>query len=61
SCERMTKSAECRGRLLPGYPADFVILSQDPTRVAPLRLYDTEILATVLDGKVKYTAQGFSL
>jgi len=53
--------AECRGRLLPGYPADFVILSQDPTRVAPLRPADTEILATVLDGKVKYTAQGFSL
>lgn len=44
----------CRGYLLPGYPADFVLLSQDITKVAPSRIYDTKVLATVLDGKVKY-------
>ena len=44
----------CRGYLLPGYPADFVVLSQDITRVAPVRIYDTEVLATVLDGVVRY-------
>jgi len=44
----------CRGYLLPGYPADYVLLSDDVTRIAPSRLYDVEVLATVLDGKVKY-------
>jgi predicted amidohydrolase YtcJ len=45
----------CRGFLLPGYPADFVVLSQDVTRIAPIRIYDTEVLATVLDGVVRYS------
>lgn len=44
----------CRGYLLPGYPADFVVLSEDITRVAPSKIYDIKVLATVLDGKVKY-------
>ncbi|MBD3257344.1 amidohydrolase family protein [candidate division GN15 bacterium] len=43
-----------RGYLLPGYPADFVILSQDLTRVAPMRIDETEVIATVLDGTVRY-------
>ncbi|UCE23473.1 MAG: amidohydrolase [Candidatus Zixiibacteriota bacterium] len=47
----------CRGYLLPGYPADFVLLSQDITKVAPSRIYDTRVLATVLDGKVKYRSR----
>ncbi len=51
----------CRSRLMPGYPADFVVLSQDITRVAPMRIYDTEVLATVLDGAVKHCAFGFVL
>jgi predicted amidohydrolase YtcJ len=50
-----------RGYLLPGYPADMAILSQDITRVAPLRLYDTRVLATLLDGKVVFAADDFSL
>lgn len=50
-----------RGYLLPGYPADLAVLSQDITRIAPLRLYDTAVLATVLDGKVVYAAKDFSL
>jgi len=44
----------CRGRLLPGYPADFVVLSEDPARVSPSGIYDLGVLATVLDGQVKY-------
>jgi hypothetical protein len=44
----------CRGYLLPGYPADFVVLSQDITRIAPVHILDTEVLATVLDGVVRY-------
>lgn len=46
-----------RGYLLPGYPADFVVLDQDVTRIAPSRIYDTRVLATVLDGTVRYRAR----
>jgi len=51
----------CRGYLLPGYPADFVVLSHDITRIAPMRIDDVSVLATVLDGKVKYHDPSFSL
>jgi predicted amidohydrolase YtcJ len=44
----------CRGYLLPGYPADFVVLDRDITRIAPARIYDTRVLATVIAGKVRY-------
>lgn len=46
--------SQCRGYLLPGYPADFVVLSDDPCRVAPGHIYDIEVLATVLDGRPEY-------
>ena len=45
----------CRGYLMPGYPADFVVLSDDILKTAPSKLYDLKVLATVLDGKVKYS------
>ena len=51
----------CRGYLLPGYPADFVVLSHDITRIAPMRIHDVSVLATVLDGKIMYHDQSFSL
>jgi len=44
----------CRGYLLPGYPADFVLLDRDITRIAPNRIYDVRVLATVIGGTVKY-------
>lgn len=44
----------CRGYLLPGFPADFVVLDRDLTRIAPVRIYATRVLATVLDGVVRY-------
>ena len=50
----------CRGYLLPGYPADFVVLNQNITRIAPVRIYDTEVLATVLDGVVRYCHQSLN-
>jgi hypothetical protein len=43
-----------RGRLLPGFPADFAVLDRDPTGIAPSRIYGTRVLATVLDGTVCY-------
>ncbi len=45
---------ERRGFLLPGYPADLAVLDRDITRIAPSRILDTEVLATVLDGQVRY-------
>jgi len=39
-----------RGYLLPGYPADFVILPSDPTIIPAHRLYDLRVLATFIDG-----------
>lgn len=44
----------CRGKLLPGYPADFVVLSDDITKVPANKIYDVRVLATVLDGDVKF-------
>jgi hypothetical protein len=43
-----------RGCLLPGFPADLVVLDRDITRIAPMRIEDTEVLATILDGRVQY-------
>lgn len=51
----------CRGYLLPGYPADFVVLSEDVTRLAPGRIYQARVLATVLDGQIKYCHRTLNL
>jgi len=51
----------CRGYLLPGYPADMVILDEDITRIAPSRLYDVTVLATILDGELKYADKSLKL
>lgn len=56
-----TGQEHCRGYLLPGYPADFVLMSDDITKIAPSKIYDTRILATILDGKVKYCHKSISL
>ena len=45
----------CRGYLLPGYPADYVVLSDDIVKCAPSKIYTIKVMATVLDGKVKYS------
>ncbi|MDH4156352.1 MAG: amidohydrolase [candidate division Zixibacteria bacterium] len=50
-----------RGYLLPGYVADFVVLSDDLTKTAPGRIYDIEVLATFLDGRVKYCHSALNL
>jgi predicted amidohydrolase YtcJ len=53
--------ADRRGYLLPGYPADLVILDHDITRVAPSRLYETRVLATLLGGRVVYADRSLKL
>ena len=52
---------DSRGYLLPGYPADFVILPSDPTTVPATRLYDMPVLATVLDGEPVFADASLSL
>ncbi len=46
--------ADRRGRLVPGYPADFVVLSDDPLKVPTTRLHQVKVLATVVAGQWKY-------
>jgi predicted amidohydrolase YtcJ len=40
-----------RGRLLPGYLADVVVLDRDPFAVEPAELPDVQIVATMLGGR----------
>lgn len=56
-----TGQQHCRGYLLPGYPADFVVLSDDIMKIAPRKLYALKVLATVIDGITKYKRNSFSL
>ena len=49
-----------KGRLLTGYLADFVVLSQDLFKIEPSRIYDTRVLLTVMDGKVVYKGEGWN-
>ncbi len=51
---------QCRGYLLPGYPADFVLLDQDITKVAASKIAATSVLATVLDGRTVYRKSRFT-
>ena len=53
--------ADCRGYLLPGYTADMVILRDNITRIAASKIYDTPVLATILDGQVKYSHSSLNL
>ena len=50
-----------RGYLLPGYFADFVILSNNIFKMARTRIKDVEIVATFFDGKPVYRKKGLSL
>lgn len=49
------------GRIAPGYQADLAILEDDIYSMAPSRLHDAAIAATVFDGKVVYRRQGFGI
>jgi predicted amidohydrolase YtcJ len=40
-----------RGKLLPGYLADLVVLSRDPCTCAPDELESVEVVATMVDGR----------
>lgn len=45
---------DTRGRLVPGFVADFVVLDRDIMRVPLEEVLSTKVLATVVDGQVAY-------
>ena len=49
------------GTLAPGMYADFVVLSENPLEVDPMKIKDIEVEATVMNGRITYIAapQGF--
>ena len=46
-----------KGKLLPGYAADFVVLSADPALVPKSQIRDIQVLKTFVDGECAFTAQ----
>ncbi len=52
------KQERIKGSISPGKLADFTVLSEDPTAVAPDRIAGLEVVATFLDGDLRYTAPG---
>ena len=45
-----------KGRLEPGYLADFIVLDRDITTAPPQQLLGTKILRTIVNGELAYTA-----
>ena len=45
---------DTRGRLVPGFVADFVVLDRDIMRVPLEEILSTKVLATIVDGQVAY-------
>lgn len=46
-----------KGRLKPGFVADFAVLSEDPTTLPPTKLKDLDCLLTVIDGRIVHDAR----
>lgn len=44
------------GTLEPGKHADFVVLSENPLEIDPMKIKDIEVLATVMNGRVTHMA-----
>ena len=42
------------GRLLPGYKADFIVLSKNIYKTAPTKIKDIKVIGTYFDGKLVY-------
>jgi predicted amidohydrolase YtcJ len=46
-----------KGKLAPGYLADFVVVDRDVMKVGPRELLKTKVLRTVMGGRVVYAAR----
>jgi predicted amidohydrolase YtcJ len=45
-----------KGKIAPGYVADFIVLSQDLFSIDPMKTHQTRVLMTIFDGKIIYDA-----
>jgi predicted amidohydrolase YtcJ len=49
-----SRQEHVKGSIAPGMLADLVVLSEDPTAVAPERIAGLEVLATIVGGEIRY-------
>ena len=47
----LARDEDRRGRLLPGYLADLVVLDRDPFELEPEKLPEVRVVATMLGGR----------
>ena len=47
---------DTKGVLMPGRQADLVILSEDPTKIDPMKIRDIKVLKTIKSGEDLYSA-----
>jgi predicted amidohydrolase YtcJ len=50
-----SKAEHVKGSIEPGKLADFAVLSEDPTVVSPDRIAALEVIATIVDGQLRYS------
>jgi predicted amidohydrolase YtcJ len=53
-----SKSERVKGSIEPGKLADLTVLSDDPVAVSPDRIAGLQVIATVVDGVIRYSALG---
>ena len=51
-----SKAEHVKGSVEVGKLADFAVLSEDPTAVSPGRIAGLEVIATIVDGVLRYSA-----
>jgi predicted amidohydrolase YtcJ len=52
----LARDEQRRGKLLPGYLADLVVLDRDPFQLQPEELPDVQVVATMLGGRWTHNA-----
>ncbi len=52
---------KAKGRIEPGYLADFVVLDRDITKAKPQELLHTQVLRTVLNGETAFVSTGLAV
>lgn len=50
-------AATWKGRLEPGFAADFIVLDRDPLASSPASLLATRVLRTVVNGEIRFVAE----